>query len=536
MSHLAELSIIAWLTENAVRNEKGELIDFKNHRFLYDIYRDQSQYLCVMKAAQVGMSTLEVLKNFYDANRYKMDIIYTLPTDADVQQFVGGKVNRILAQNPILQAYTKDKDTIEQKQIGDSMIYFRGTWTAKQAIMVTADRLVHDEVDSSKQDVVKDYEARLQHSKFKQKHVFSHPSVPGNGVHTEWEQSDQKHWLVKCGACKQEQYLEWPQSICPERKVFVCKECDEPLSDDMRRKGRWARKVGREGAKYSGYWVSLLMCPWVTAQEILDKYNDTKVSREFFWNKVLGLPYVGSGNKVFKDQILGNLTDKINSQEGRLVIGVDPGIDIRYVIGNREGLFYYGQAKDYEGLDALMTEYEKAIMVIDQGGDIIGQRKLREKYPGRVFLCHYRPDRKTLGLIKWGDNDEDGNVIVDRNRMIQLVIDEFSDKRIPLQGNENDWYDYWLHWSHIYRDMEINPETGDLIRYVWKRSDRDDWVHATVYWRVGMDRFGAGEGALVSKLRKNLISASKGAEISVDNTMMYKFTMPSFKKAKDWRS
>nr|MDD5110790.1 hypothetical protein [Patescibacteria group bacterium] len=52
----------------------------------------------------------------------------------------------------------------------------------------------------------------------------------------------------------------------------------------------------------------------------------------------------------------------------------------------------------------------------------------------------------------------------------------------------------WLHWSHIYRVKE--DDTLGVPRFVWMRSDRDDWVHATVYWRVGIDRFG-GKGGIV---------------------------------------
>lgn len=134
-------------------------------------------------------------------------------------------------------------------------------------------------------------------------------------------------------------------------------------------------------------------------------------------------------------------------------------------------------------------------MVIDQGGDIIGSRKLRAKYPGRVFLCHYARDRKTMQLMRWGSGEENGNVNVDRNRMIQLVIDEFKEKRLKLyRGTEEQWYDYWLHWSHIYRTVE--EDTLGVKQYVWHRSDRDDWVHATVYWRVGVDRFG-GTGMII---------------------------------------
>lgn len=195
---LAEHDTDAWIDYHEITNEKGERIEWNNHQFLLDIYNDQSQNLIVMKPAQVGMSVLEILKNIHDAERQKMDIIYTLPTDKDVGVFVGGKVNRIIANNPHLEKLTADKDSIEQKQIGNSMVYFRGTWTAKAAIMVTADRLVHDEKDSSKQSVIADYQARLQHSKYKQTHVFSHPSVPNNGVDMEWKMSDQKEWFIVC--------------------------------------------------------------------------------------------------------------------------------------------------------------------------------------------------------------------------------------------------------------------------------------------------------------------------------------------------
>jgi hypothetical protein len=532
MPLLSEYSIHAWLRQYEIKNEKGELIDTEdNHFFLFDVYRDRADNLVCMKAAQIGMSTLEVLKNLYDAKRNKMDIIYTLPTDADVNVFVGGKVNRIIANNPILLDYTRDKDSVEQKRVGESMVYFRGTWTKKAAIMVTADRLVHDEKDSSKQDVILDYQARLQHSKFKQTHVFSHPSVPGYGVDVEWGQSDQKHWFITCRTCKKEQFLEWPESLDPERKCFQCKFCYAEISDQERRVGRWVQKYRNK--EWSGYWISLLMAPWISAEEIVKKAHDPKQTEDYFFNKVLGLPYVGGGNIVLQDQIFRNLTPTLNRHEGRIVIGVDTGVDIRYVIGNQQGLFFYGECKDYDELEKFLQRWEHSIMVIDQGGDIIGPRKLREKYAGRVFLCHYAKDRKTFQLIRWGAKDEEGNVIADRNRMIQLLIDEFTDKRIPLSGSETDWYDYWLHWSHIYRIWEEN-EALRIQEYKWERSDRDDWVHATVYWRIGMSRFGQGGFIQNPSLPQE---DSKSTEIQPDGTIDFRPKI-LFKKPDDddWRN
>lgn len=512
---LAKSDVDAWIDYYKIKNEKGERIEWHKHQFLIDIYNDQSDNLVVMKPAQVGMSTLEILKNIRDAEMHRMDIIYTLPTDSDVSVFVGGKVNRIIANNPHLGKLTADKDSIDQKQIGRSMLYFRGTWTKKAAIMVTADRLVHDEKDSSKQDVIADYQARLQHSKYKQTHVFSHPSVPNSGVDVEWQLSDQKEWFITCPHCQHEQILTWntedhrKMSVDLERKEFICKKCRGVLDWHARAIGQWRGRKDKKDAKWSGYHISLLMAPWISAEDFINKYYEVmkgKQTMDYFYNKQLGLPYAGSGNSITEEMIKGSITPEKNLHQGRMVIGVDTGLKLRYVYGNQQGLLGYGQMTDYmpdsvnklalnQTLEYFLKTFPDSIMVIDQGGDIIGARKLRQKYPGRVYLCHYARDRKTMQLIRWGEKDEFGNVLVDRNRMIQLLVDEYRDHRVKLfRGRPEDWHEYWLHWSHIYRVKE--EDTLGVPHYTWMRSDRDDWVHATVYWRVGVDRFG-GKGGIV---------------------------------------
>lgn len=512
---LQAASIIAWIEDNAIKNEKGDPIEFTDHPFLYDIYRDPADELVVVKCAQCGLSTCEILRNHHAARHRKMDIIYTLPTDNDVSVFVGGKVNRIIANNPCMVADVADKDSIEQKQVGQSMIYFRGTWTKKAAIMISADRLSHDEKDSSKQDVVEDYKARLDSpTSLKQRHTFSHPSVPNSGVDVEWQASDQKEWFIECPHCHKHQYLSWDtanpakMSVDLERQEYICKKCHGILSDEDRRRGYWRARF--KDRKISGYHISQLMSPRISAAEICKKWQtvlDGRQTEEYFHNKVLGTTYAGSGNSVVEDTILGAVTNEKNPYEGRIVIGVDTGIKLRYVVGNKSGLLGFGEVEDYEPheptaddprpavpldrtLEYFLIKFPDSIMVIDQGGDIIGSRKLQKKYPGRVFLCHYARDRKTQQLMRWGDKEEFGTVLVDRNRLIQLVVDEFVGKRIPLyNGTRADWHSYWLHWSHIYRTAVEDKQTS-TVRYVWMRSDRDDWVHATVYWRVGVSRFG----------------------------------------------
>ncbi len=499
----ANFSIHTWLRKYRIKNEKGDLIEFKNHLFLYDIYRDQSSEIVCMKAAQIGFSTLAILKNIFDAWSKHMEIIYTLSTDHDAAAFVSGKVDRIAANNPVFKDYVADKDSVEQKSIGKSMIYFKGTWSKKAAITTTADRLVHDEKDSSKLDIIAEYQARLQHSKFKQTHMFSHPSLPEMGIHADWLKSDQKHWFIKCPHCGHEQSLNWntedprKMSIDLDRKVFACKKCQGVIDDKTRATGRWKAKYPER--KISGYWIPLLIAPWVNAAEIIAKHQDTNTTQEFFYTKVLGLPYADGSAKLLRHHFLQNLTGKpwCPSDNERIVIGIDTGLNIDYVMGNKSGLFYYGDCEDYDVLDEHMKRWKKAVAVVDQGGDLIGSRKFYERWPGRVFLCMLTGDRTTKELIRWGQGEEHGAVTADRNRMIQLVIDEFRNKRIPVHGVENDWDEYLLDWHHLSKMKILDPDTNQVKGYKWIRNGRDHKALATVFWRVGMRRF-SQEGFIIN--------------------------------------
>lgn len=525
--NLSEISIHSWLQEFDIKNEKGELIEFRDHLFLFDIYADQSPKLVCYKAAQIGFTTMALLKSIWLAKHHNMDIIYTMPTVTDVREIIGGKINRLIANNPVLLQYVKDKDAIEQRQFGDHIIYYRGTHTEKAALGVSSDLNIHDEEDRSKQEVIQQYASRLQHSDKKWEWHFSNPSVEGNGVSRYWAHSDQKHWFIRCAGCESEQYLSWPESIDTARRAFVCKECGKILEREERRVGRWVRKY--KNRPFSGYWISLLMAPWITANEIIT-YYETK-SAEYFVNFVLGLPFVGDGNQVTPDVIYRNCTPDINPQ-GRVVIGCDSGLKKHYVLGNRDGIFYAGIAHDWSEIESLLKKYERSIAVIDALPDLSEPRRLREKYPGRVYLCHYARDRKTMQVVRWGKGDEAGNVVVDRNRGLQMVIDDFASKNIPLQGTQDDWAEYASHWETLYKITELNDLGVPESR--WETSNgMDHFCHATLYWRVGMDRFKNDGGKIFTG---EIIHFPLSNPIAPDATMPWKPKLDfPVKESTDWR-
>ncbi len=212
---------------------------------------------------------------------------------------------------------------------------------------------------------------------------------------------------------------------------------------------------------------------------------------------------------------LQNLIQSVNPRDSTMIIGVDTGNAINYVLGNKEGLFFYDKCDSYAPLKKLMRDNPTAIMVIDKGGDIIGPRELREEFPNRVFLCFFRPDQKNDNMITW--NDDDGTVQADRNKCIQLVVDEMTDKRAPINGTEGDWNEFMLEWLGMYRTQEENKIGVMVPKWNKPPSGRCDYPFAHVYWRIGMDRFLDTSATFHEAGRTNAIG-SVGIDVRPDGT------------------
>lgn len=498
-----------WMLQNNIKTSNGTPFEFHDHAFMRDIMDDMSPLQVGLKPPQIGWSESMMVKSFYMLQKKKKDVVYTLPTSSDRDDMVSGKVNRIIAQNPLLMQMVKDHDTIEQKSVGDNIIYYRGTWTAKAAMMVSSQVNIHDEYDSSNQMVVENYETRQQAQPGGMRWYFSHPSLPDFGVDKFWQLSDQKHWFITCPHCEELQYLSWPESINQNTKIYQCKECAKELSDDDRRKGAWHAKF--PDREFSGYWVSQLMCPWITAEKICQDFAEK--TPEYFWNYVLGLPYAGGDAKLTQQHLFQNLSGSLDVAENseRVILGIDTGKKLDFVLGNaRLGLFHHGDAENYKPLDEFMRRWPLCIAVIDAGGDFIGAQEFFERWPGRVFKAYAGEDRKTNQLFRWGTGDDQGQVLYDLNRTWQLCVDEFREKRLPLQGTEQDWWEYWLDWKNMSRIKIYDPKTNQFKGIKWVRNGRNHRASATLFWRVGMDRFGAGT---VSFIGPNQIATHKGYTI-----------------------
>ena len=490
-------SPLLWVLDNKLKNEKGLPIEFENHAFMKDILDDWSPTQAFNKAAQtIGFSTMMIFKTFNAARYRGWNVIYTLPTAGDSNNFVSTKVNPIIQNNPLLSAWTKDKDTIEQKKVGNSFIYYRGTASSKSevqkseggvGIIISSDWNVHDECDRSDQVSLEQYGSRLANSQFKGRCFFSNPTHPMTLNQELYNQSDQKHWFVDCGHCGESQFLDFFINV--KDGQYVCKKCGGILTDEVRRQGYWVRAY--RNRDISGYWLPQLICPWVKASEIEAAFKNN--SKAFFYNFVLGLPYAGSDVIINSDLILKCVDDSANTKE-RVVMGVDVGLTKHFVLMNQKGVFKVGTTDSWEDIEKLIKIYDVECCVIDAMPDQTEPRRLRDMFPGKVYLCWFKKEVKKADYIQWDDKTR--SVYADRTTVLDEVINRFANRDIRFQMEAGELGEYIRHWATLYKRKEV--DALGIERDVWESRGADHFAFAQTYAFIALSRQAKTESEVVS--------------------------------------
>jgi hypothetical protein len=495
-------SILGWLDVDALVNESGQPFTLAGHEFQRDLLTDTSPLLAVQKCSQVGVSTAFIIKCLYLLRYRRMNIIYTLPTLMnDVQKFVPSKVDPMLLRNRIKPV----RDTIAQKQFANGFWFFASTFGEKEGIMITGDVLVHDELDRSNLDVVETFKSRLGHSKYRWRWYFSNPSYPSDSpdrpnVNYWYNRSDQKHWFVKCD-CGQGnyggwQYLEWPDSFDEKRRIYVCRHCGREITAQHIKDGRWVAKY--PGRDVSGYWISRMCAPWVTAADIIDEFSEAK-SLGYFYNFVLGLPYMAADVVINRSIIMSNLTE--TKPDGAYCMGIDVGEKLHIVVGTKAGIVHVAEG-DWQTAAQLVQLFDPRQIVIDAQPEVTKAKEFAAKFPGRVLRCYYREERlgKPAQVNTFEVDWKDGTVSAWRTECIDRLLADLAGHKVlyyqgqhlsaaapEFAGGHKKGAGYVEHFESLY----LVKDENEVRR--WEHSGPDHYAHATVYWWLARQLVSDGE-------------------------------------------
>lgn len=482
-----EYSILHWIFSNGVVSEKGEPLDFKDHAFLLDILSDWSKNIAVKACAQVGKSVTFNLKALFACNKFRWNIIYTMPTDDDVKEFVGTKTNKILQANASTFKGIQT-DNIERKEINNRFIYFKGTISKSAAISTSADLVIHDEASRSDQNALNTYKSRTKDSNYKGRWLFSNPTTERDVLDLEWQRSDQKEWHITCPHCKDEHYLNFPDSIDKEKKCYICKNCKEPISDDIRRKGRW---IDRDGVVWrgelnphyevSGWHLSHLIAPKISAKEVIE---DSEGDQEYFNNFVLGEPYNPGDLTVSRTTILDLWTPK-DLITGEYFLGVDVGNIKHYVLGSQLGIIKVGKFTEWSVLEDMMKHY-KPKLVIDALPDSTMSKYFVKTYRNALMWYPMENANNPQLVVWYGENDKKGIIYSHRDRSIDMMIDDMVQAKFLIGVPSNkEFLDYIKHFETLRRVKETNAK--QIERYVWQSTTNvDHYCFATLYYRLAV--------------------------------------------------
>lgn len=502
--NVEDYSILAWTMKHQIRSEKGDVLDWSDRLFLLDILCDWSREIVWKKCSQVGGSIVFNIKTFFGLLKLGWNIIYTMPTDSDVEEFVKAKTNPLILANPGVLGKL-GTDAVYLKQIGDRFLHMKGTVSKTAAISTSADLIVHDEASRSDQPTMNTYKSRIKASRFRGIWMFSNPTTEKDILDEKWLKSDQKEWHVTCKLCGELQTLTWPDSIDKERQCYQCKACHEPLTREDRRKGKWYNRDGVLWARHveapyevSGWHTSHLIAPWISAKEIL---SESEGDQEYFYNFVLGEPYNPGDLKVTRGTILDNWTPKDLSLGKNWFLGVDVGNIKHYVLGTELGVVKVGRFTKWQDLDDMMKMYNPAL-VIDAMPDNTMSKYYVDTY-ARALMSFFQDNKNNPQTIVWwgynpgGQSEErnrNGIVYSNRNRIIDKMIDDILLARIPFgMPSDRDLKEYVKHWETL-RRVKVTDTRG-IESYEWDSTTGEDhYVFATLYYYLA--RLGIGAGAL----------------------------------------
>lgn len=505
-------SILYWIAKNHIKSETGQNIEFYDHRFMIDIYADRAPIQVIRKASQVGASTMEILKVLHNAIFLGINQIYTLPTADDVYKFVPSKVNQMIRINPCIKERIDDPkniDSIEQKQIDKAFIYFKGTFTEREAIMLTSDRNIHDEVDRSKSEIIRDYASRMGFSKVRSQHFFSTPTVFDTGIEKLFEQSDQKHWRFNCPHCNYRQHMEWDKNVDIEHKVYTCQKCHQEITPrQISEMGSWEERY--PGREISGYWISQMNCPWRTAADLI-KEKEKAEDEAYFYNFILGLPYVSSEQRISASLFVRNITEvNAEASEELNVMGVDTGLGSgkgnHVIIGNKDGIFWIGVLTDepkadrWQQLANLIKFFDVRVVVIDGQPYTQEAFNLAKQFPYRVFLHFFRDDPKMLEVVRFFDEDDsfskpnnkefedEVKVLSSRTRIMDDTIEALTEGKIRFaMSPQSSSLRMLIDHAQTMFARIVTDKFGQAKRE-WANTGANDLWLALVYWHIALKK------------------------------------------------
>lgn len=490
---------------------------FDHHPWSKGIHDCEAEQIIGQKAAQMGYTEAAINRVFKSIDVDRESVLYVLPTERpDAADFSASRFDPALEMSEHLRNLFSDTKNLGLKRAGSACLYVRSARSRSQLKSIPAARLYIDERDEMEDWSIAMARERASGQPEKSEFMLSTPTVPNEGINTEYITSDQRHFCFKCPHCSR-----WTELLFPEcleitadnfydpsikNSHYKCKECKHKLSHEEKciwlnlNNADW--QPMNKGSIVAGFHVnqmySFALKPWEFAKNALEAQLSEEAEQEFY-NSKLGLPHVIEGSKI-NDVDLDNCTkdyEAANScpSERFVTMGVDVGkklnaeiteyierTDIRSTDVNLKAdaiVLAHFELDDFEELDDLMYRYHVDCAVIDRQPE---QRKAKEfckRFFGQAYTCTYANGVNARDLSRYEDFD-DMRVSVDRTSWLDLSLGRFKRGRISIPRNSDKRYrDQIKAPSRVYK----RNANGEMVgRYT--ETSADHYAHSRNYSEI----------------------------------------------------
>ncbi len=466
----------------------GVNFDLKPYPYLWELYDDdESEQVVIMKGAQMGFTTLEVLRTIDRADRlYNRGILYLFPTREDVTDFSRTRFDRMLQDNPALRDTVHGTDSANVKQIGNCFLYFRGAKARTGLKSIPVDCVVYDEFDEMTPEMVALARERLSGSDLAHEFKLSTPTFPEYGIHFEYLRTDMRQWKIKCRSCARWTCLEdeFPGCLLETEDRGVIKICTHCSAEVYTIDGEWV--PAHPSRKRRGYYISQLNSPTVDLNDLYERWKDPRTVMSEFYNSNLGQPYADIEQSLDDAAILAccGTNPRRLAYEGPSFAGADVGKKyIYYTVGSRRSethrrIHAFHVAESFQDVHDLNQRYKVEIGVMDAGAETRAVRDFVKTESG-WWGCLYDAHRKESYL--WDPKSRMVNV--NRTESLDASHKIIVAKLVELPRPDRQFRDLIMpQMKNLVRILEEDPRTGDpTAKWRCKGVKNDDFRHSFNY-------------------------------------------------------
>jgi len=499
-----------WLMVNTHLKKKP--FSFKGYEFQIQIINDNHPNLCCEKLSQVGLSEIQIRKYLAFLRRTPaVTGIYTMPTDVMRDRFSQTRVRPLVDNELIFNPPTVDKPVRQKSiyQIDQSFGFMTGN-TEGDATSISADILMHDELDLSDQEMIALFQSRLQGSSYKITQAFSTPTYTGYGIDALYTNSDQFEYLYKCPSCNHHQiptfeprFVALPGlkndvedlSTLSQDQIFAidhdnarwrCEKCSKPLDLTDPALREWvARHPGRptRGYRVRPTSVSSITVPYILKQ--LSNYARLD-NLKGFRNTVLGQSDDTGGARLTEAEIRAAMQSPAPptiSSDVPCLLGIDVGITCHVILATFETTIFFRQIPSNKLLSfitELLSKHNIVAGCIDRYPDTNLSEQIRDVSNNVIMPVHYAtaPNSPTIKEV-FDIEESPSHWNCHRTKGIDDAVALIRRSKLVLNGYGNLAP---LIITHL-RDM-VRVENPDTPATWNKLRGEDHFFHALTYLSI----------------------------------------------------